>query len=143
LHGFLRGEGKGDLADWSPDAKWLVVEVNAADIVDLEGKAKFPRGVVVFCGDQFGATSYIAENGCAGRAIVGGTATAGDSGTATAGYRGTATAGDRGILVLRWWDGPANRYRLVVGYGGEDGIEPGKAYRLDLQHKFVLVETPA
>jgi hypothetical protein len=66
-----------------------------------------------------------------------GTASAGDDGTATAGYRGTATAGDDGtatagddaIIAVKYWDG--SRYRLAVGYTGEDGIEPGKAYRVN------------
>jgi hypothetical protein len=58
-----------------------------------------------------------------------GTATAGDRGTATAGYRGTATAGDDAIIAVKYWDG--SRYRLAVGYTGEDGIERGKAYRVN------------
>jgi len=57
-----------------------------------------------------------------------GTATAGDRGTATAGVRGTATAGDGGIIEVRWWDCSASRWRLAIGYVGEDGIEPGVAY---------------
>ena len=49
LHGLLWGEGDGSLLDWSAGAKWLVVEVEAADIIDLGGKVKFPRGVVAHC----------------------------------------------------------------------------------------------
>jgi hypothetical protein len=66
-----------------------------------------------------------------------GTATAsGDWGTATAtGYVGTATAGPNGVIVLAWHDGV--RKRLVVGYVGEGGIEPGRAYRLDASGKIV------
>ena len=58
----------------------------------------------------------------------GGTATAGHWGTATAGHCGTATAGNRGAIVIRWWDCVRQRYRVAVGYVGEDGIEPGKPY---------------
>lgn len=32
-------------------------------------------------------------------------------------------------MVVRWWDAAAERYRLAIGYVGEDGIEPGVAYR--------------
>ena len=64
-----------------------------------------------------------------------GTAAAGDCGTAAAGYRGTATAGDYGILVIKWRD--ANRYRLAVGYVGENGIEPNKKYKLDAAGQFI------
>jgi hypothetical protein len=55
-----------------------------------------------------------------------GTATAGEYGTATAGEYGTATAGYGGTLVLKWYEG--NRNRLVIGYVGENGIEPNVAY---------------
>jgi len=120
LHGFLWGEGKGDLANWSPTAKWLVVEVDAETIVDLDGKVKFPRGEVVFCGDRLGATSFISANGAQGRGIVGGTATAGDGGT----------------LCVRWWDLAAARYRTAVAYVGENGILPNTPYRLQ-DGKFV------
>jgi hypothetical protein len=58
-----------------------------------------------------------------------GTSTAGDYGTATAGVGGTAKTGDAGIVVLRWWDEKSERYRLTVGYAGEDGIEANTFYR--------------
>jgi len=99
LHGFLWGEGDGTLAKWGTDAKWLVVRVLAAEVVNLDGKVKFPKGDVVCCGDRLTATGYLATNGAQGRAIVGGTATAGYRGTATAGYRGTATAGNLGTAT--------------------------------------------
>ena len=66
---------------------------------------------------------------------IGGTATAGYRGTATAGYGGKATAGDRGTLIIKHWDG--DRYRIVVGYVGEDGILQDVAYKLDVDGKFV------
>jgi len=58
----------------------------------------------------------------------GGTATAGDYGTATAGDYGTATAGNGGTICIKWFDGA--RYRLAVGYVGEDGIKPNVSYRV-------------
>jgi hypothetical protein len=108
LHGLLWGEGGAGYLSVDKDAKWLVVEVAVADVVDVGGdKVKFPRGVVVFCGDRRGATDYIYANGGHGRKVhfgtatagVCGTATAGDRGTATAGVGGTATAGDRGTAT--------------------------------------------
>ena len=135
LHGWLWGEGDGSLATWDADAKWLVVEVDADAIVELNGKVKFPRGVVVFSGERLEACAFLAKR-AAGRAIVGGTATAGDGGTATAGYRGTATAGDGGELRIREWDSKANRYRTRVAWVGEGGIEKGVAYEL-VNGKFV------
>ena len=58
-----------------------------------------------------------------------GTANAGDEGTASAGDGGTASAGDEGTLVIKYWDG--DRYRLAVGYVGEDGIKPNTPYRVE------------
>ncbi len=68
----------------------------------------------------------------------GGTATAGDGGTATAGYEGTATAGDKGTLIIRRWDG--KRYRTVVGYIGENGLEPNTPYKLNDAGEFVKAD---
>jgi len=68
-----------------------------------------------------------------------GTSTSGDSGTSTSGNYGTAMSGDGGILELRYWDAKAKRYRVVVGYVGEDGLEPNVPYRLDDQHKLVEI----
>ena len=135
LHGLLWGEGDGSLIAYGGDTKWLVVEVLASEIVDLKGKVKFPRGRVVFCGTPDDAGKWLAAR-APGRAIVRGTATAGDRGTATAGYggtatagvRGTATAGDGGEIRVRWYDQAAGRYRVTVGYAGEDGIKPNVAY---------------
>ena len=128
LHGLLWGEGDGSLLDWSDVAKWLVVEVEKATIVNLDGKVKFPKGNVIFCGKKEDAVKYIQEHGAEGRVVVAGTATAGyagtatagdagtatagDAGTATAGYAGTATAGDAGTATA------GNRGTATAGYAG-------------------------
>jgi hypothetical protein len=170
LHGLLWGAGDSSLLDWAEDAKWLVVEVEADEIVDLGGKVKFPRGEVVYCGDRAGAGKIVSAKAPPGMKVVCGTATAGDAGTATAGDEGTATAGDKGTatagdkgtatagdegtatakkaglaltghcgraraddqgcIAVRWWDAAAGRYRLAVGYVGENGIKPNVWYRV-------------
>ena len=81
-----------------------------------------------------------ATAGYEGMATAGkwGTATAGDGGTATAGYGGTATAGDKGTLIIRRWDG--KRYRTVVGYIGENGLEPNTPYKLNDAGEFVKAD---
>jgi hypothetical protein len=78
-----------------------------------------------------------ATAGAYGTATAGdeGTATAGDFGIATAGHKGIATAGDRGIIQIRYWDG--NRYRVKMGYIGENGLEAGVPYKLDDEGEFV------
>jgi hypothetical protein len=55
------------------------------------------------------------------------TVTGGNWATVTGGNWATVTGGNRASLSLKWWDG--NRYRIAVAYVGEDGIEPGAAYR--------------
>ena len=113
LHGALWGEGEGSFLDWSSDARWLVVRVLVADVVDLRGKVKFPRGWVEHCGDREGATRYLVEHGGAGRAVIG----------------VSLTGGDHSTLTGWWWDG--RRRRLAVAYVGEDGIEAGVPYRVE------------
>ena len=112
LHGFLRGEGGGGLADWHTEASWVVAEVET--FVDLGDKVKFPNAEVIFVGTRLETTALvkarypdaavIGANVAVGEGRVavvgyGGTATAGDRGTATAGYRGTATASYRGTAT--------------------------------------------
>ena len=108
LHGLLWGVGNGDLLSWADNAKWLVVEVLAAGIVEINGKVKFESGEVIYCGERGGAVDLLIARGAAkhgavtaGTATAGqrGTATAGQRGTATAGYAGTATAGDAGTAT--------------------------------------------
>ena len=140
LHGLLWGEGDGNLLSWAPDAKWLVVEVVAGSVVDLDGKVKFPRGTVVHCGDRVSATRYLTEHGGQGRAIVGGTATAGDGGTATAGPCGTATAGENGVISIVRWDDTECMFRYVIGYIGKDGLVANTRYRLNDAGEFVAAQ---
>ena len=130
LHGLLWGAGDGGLLDWSEDALWYAVEVDTADVVDLDGKVKFPRGVVVHCGTRLDVVTLVSRHAPAGTSVVGGTATAGDGGTATAGDGGTATAGDEGLIVITWWDASIERYRKAIGEVGVDGIDPCVAYRV-------------
>ena len=136
LHGFLKGEGDGELASWDVDAIWIAAWIDPALAIDLSGKVKFPWAEVAVAGTKEEAIQFLRDNGCSG-VIVGGTATAGYRGTATAGYRGTATAGDGGtatagyggILNIRWWDG--SRYRIATFYVGEDKVMPGTKYSVD------------
>ncbi len=99
LHGLLWGEGDAGHLSTAKDAVWMVVEVDASAVVDLQSKVKFPRGEVVYCGTRDGATDYILAHGGAGRACAYARVTAGYMGTATAGYRGTATAGYMGTAT--------------------------------------------
>jgi hypothetical protein len=103
LHGFLNGCGNGSLANWNEFANWLVVEVDSETIVDLDGKVKFPRGKVVFCGDRLGAIAKLEALAPETKhmPVIGAIRVAGDRGTAVAGYFGSATAGYGGLASAR------------------------------------------
>jgi hypothetical protein len=143
LHGLLWGIGDWSLSHLSdPTAKWLVVEVKMAEVVDLVDKVKFPSGNVVYCGGLPGAQSLIAE-----KRLLHLASTAGEQAPAsTTGYKAPASTtgehsvacclkqhavakcGPNGSIILSCWDG--TRLRHVVAYAGENGIEPGVWYEL-------------
>jgi hypothetical protein len=182
LHGYLKGCGNAEQIKWN--GLFQVVKVIEKEIIQLDGKVKFPRCEVIFTGSQkeatdilqkeypglpiIGATVVVGDNlvavsgvrgtvtagdsgtataGDYGKATAGdfGTATVGNGGTATAGYCGTATAGEcgkatageKGRLSILYWDNKADIYREVIGYVGENGIEPNVAYKLNDQYEFV------
>jgi hypothetical protein len=131
LHGLLAGAGNAELLDWSPDAVWMIVDITeaykAGDVIDLQGKVKFPACEIAHKGDQRSATQFLIDAGITGPIVgafitagvrgtatagVRGTATAGDSGTATAGDSGTATAGDSGTATA------GDSGTATAGYGG-------------------------
>jgi hypothetical protein len=144
LHGYLRGCGDADSIDWG--GLFQVVKVIESEIVDLDGKVKFPRCEVIFTGNQKDATDILVKeygscsnvigatvvvNGRGQHAIAGykGTATStGRDGTAMAGNHGTATAGRYGMATAEY-DGTAtagDRGTATAGnYGtataGDDG----------------------
>jgi hypothetical protein len=66
------------------------------------------------------------------------TVTGGYASTVTGGYASTVTGGDDSTLCLRHWDG--KRWRLLIGYVGESGIEPGKPYKVNAQGEIVPAE---
>ena len=101
LHGFLWGEGQGVLADWNSDAKWLVVKVLKEDIVNFEcnDKVKFPKCIVVFCGNRKDATDYIIQNGAKGKKVIGACVSSGHRGTSSSGYFGHSTSLDFGHSI--------------------------------------------
>lgn len=164
LHGLLEGEGDWGLLDWSLEAKALVVEVDRTGIVELSGKVKFKGGSVrkvtslavamceLFCNSEriaksvadsikeirkqatekaSGDDSRLAASGYASQLAASGD----DSVVMAAGVRSIASAGKDGVIALTWHDG--TRYRVTVGYVGEDGIEPGVAYCVDDAGKLV------
>lgn len=150
LHGLLNGAGNGSLLNWSDDAVWIVAEIDGP-MVDLGRKIKCQQARTIVVGTRAEATAWlmgqgflgvcgaVVSAGDGGSAITGdeGSSTAGDGGSAiagvggssTAGVGGSATAGVDGIISIRYWD--KNRYRLCVGYIGEDGLLPGVAYRVE------------
>jgi len=73
--------------------------------------------------------------------VIGGnrsTVSGGDRSTVTGGNSSKVTGGEKAMLTLQYWDSKTNRVRQVTAYVGENGIEAGKAYKLDKNHQFVL-----
>ena len=61
-----------------------------------------------------------------------------EEGIAFAGVEGIASAGDDGVIMLLYYDKNKNgRYRVIVGYVGENGIEANKKYKLNDNNEFV------
>ncbi|HET8687754.1 MAG TPA: hypothetical protein VFM18_13970 [Methanosarcina sp.] len=103
LHGWLYGHGDYRSSSYvgQPDAKWLVVEVNEEDIIDLDGKVKFPRGVVRYVGDKAGATGYLTEHEprSANDAIIGLVKNVGYEQSAMGGNYSVLTSGNYSTLT--------------------------------------------
>ena len=61
LHGLAWGDGNWSLLSRDTDAKWLVVEVDAADLVPSCGgdKDRFRAGTVIYCGAEVGAVARV------------------------------------------------------------------------------------
>ncbi|MBI2796181.1 MAG: hypothetical protein HYX65_05680, partial [Gemmatimonadetes bacterium] len=117
LHGLLHGHGRHDLLSNEPDAKWLVVEVDRASVVEIReddgGKVKVPSGVVVFCGSRDDALAELRRldrEVDESLVLCGAASATGDSGAASAtGYRGAASAtGPRGAASATGYRGAAS-----------------------------------
>jgi hypothetical protein len=120
LHGLLKAEGQSDhLRMYGEDPAWQVVMVELSTVVDLGGKIKVPRGVVIFTGDRVTAVALVQKHHPDAAANYG-TATAGYRGTATAGEGGTATAGDRGTATAANY-GTATAANYGTATAGEGG----------------------
>jgi hypothetical protein len=52
----------------------------------------------------------------------------------------TLTGGYRSTLILKFYDTPKNRYRIVTLEVGENGIEPNRPYKLDEKNKPTLAK---
>jgi hypothetical protein len=59
---------------------------------------------------------------------------------AAIGLGGVVAAGELGCIVATYWSTAEERFRVVVGYVGENGIEPNTRYRLNEQRQFEAVK---
>jgi hypothetical protein len=65
------------------------------------------------------------------------TLSGGDHATLTGGYLATLTGGRGAELRIRYWGAKTDSWRTALAYVGENGIQPGVAYRLNEKHEFV------
>ncbi|MDE1971469.1 MAG: hypothetical protein KGI50_07895 [Patescibacteria group bacterium] len=123
LHGWLYGHGDSSTSEYVgiPDAKWLVVEVNEEDIIDLGRKVKFPRGIVRYVGDKAGATGYLTEHEprSANDAVIGLVKTVGNNQSVMGGNYSVLTGGHHSILTGGNYSTLTGGYRstLTGGHG--------------------------
>jgi hypothetical protein len=96
LHGWLWGEGDDSLAIGDEDTRlWLLLLVDEAKIVRLDGKVKFPEGEVVFCGDWQTAVKIIQRFAPDDTKVNRSTNSGGYGSTNSGGDRSTNSGGDR------------------------------------------------
>lgn len=101
IHGLAWGQGNACQFSPDPNAVWLVLLADPADIVDLGDKVKTRGGEVVYYGDRAGAIRCLAGRGAGGpdRPLPFHRVVAGDEGAAVTGLRGTSIAGELGHAV--------------------------------------------
>lgn len=101
IHGLAWGQGNASQLSPAPDAVWLVLLADPADVVDLGDKVKCRGGEVAYYGDRAGAIRYLASLGAGGpdRPLPFHRVVAGDGGRAVTGLRGTSIAGELGEAV--------------------------------------------
>lgn len=144
LHGWLWGEGNGALGYIGPNAIWMVLEVNAKDVVDLTeakvdfyyqvpvwGTVKFPECDIVFSGAQIEATRYILDR-APDKIVIGATLSTKDSNQVVrVGDYGMAVCGDKS-LANTGFRGVAKTGDMGEAYAGINGIaitgKEGKSY---------------
>ena len=104
LHGWLWGLGSLTAARGragAGDSVWMALAVAAADVVDLDGKVKFPRCRIVAVADKTTIANIIAAHRPANTPVpFFGQAAAGYAGQAAAGSRGQAAAGSMGQAAV-------------------------------------------
>jgi hypothetical protein len=98
-----------------------------------EGTAKagdYGTAIAGYEGTAIAGHYGTAISGFMGTAKAGnkGTAQAGNKGTAQAGSYGTASAGEGGKIMIDYCDYEKLRMRTLIGYVGENGIEPNTLY---------------
>jgi hypothetical protein len=80
---------------------------------------------------------YVEASGKMSRAfaIGGGTVTVSQKGqsglAASLGDKGTAMADEKGCILISYWVNSEERYRVAVGYVGENGILPNVRYKVN------------
>jgi hypothetical protein len=95
LQGWLWGEGNHTVSNHGDNQKavWLVAAVWLVDVIDLEGKVKFPRAWVVYSGNRDEATREIVKLGSK-KPVMFVNLTAGDNESLVGGFQARLTGGD-------------------------------------------------
>ena len=156
LHGLLDGWGNYRLLSDDADAIWQIVEVDRDKCVEINDKVKFESCKLIYSGNMAAAMTMICDyqikimlakiaNNCTTNTASGDNSQLAASGNISivvcSGLNGIVSAGENGCIALTWWDSTCERYRLEVGYVGENGIKPNVNYRLNVFNKFEGVKS--
>ena len=123
LYGYLWGEGSGTQISRSPQAKWLVVQVQTEDLVVLSTCVKFRKGHVVYSGGRPGAQQFLKERDPSCRQRIGDRIFAGDYTSASVGAIGIVEVG-KGSIAVTGLDGTA----IADDYGSSIADHGGSAF---------------
>jgi hypothetical protein len=83
----------------------------------------FGIAISLLCGSSIAGNFGKAVSGNHGKSIVG------DNGEAISGDNGRVQAGKDGEIQIKHWNGI--KYRTIIGYVGEGGIEPDTLYKVE------------
>ena len=153
LHGIRNAVGSASLLDWSENAIPFVF--SSTKYIDIDNqKSKVQKAKIEFVGKSIPECSTwiyqktsiqggiaVCISGGYGATVSGGDramVSGGDEATVSGGYGATVSGGYEAIIQIKYYDG--NRYRIKIGYIGEDGLKPNIKYKLNDKFEFEEVK---
>ena len=136
LHGWLYGAGDISAATIVKGAVWLVVEVEESTIIMIDGKCKYPRGVVRFVGAMHEAAAYLIANEprAASCAVIGAVLNVAAGGSGQVGAMGSICGGDRAKMIGGYGATMTGSHFATMTGGGDAKITGGDDAKMTGSH---------